>query len=383
METEITQKIDSVLKPAQKIALVLPERIGVDALVSALALSRKLQLDGKSTHIFSSAKNLPKLAFFSEHQKVYQDFSSTYEFTIRVKGSSVKPKQLRYEKEGDDLLIFLTPESGHINENDIELLPQATSFDLLIIIGAASLEKLGALHSKHSELFFNTPKIVINNQLEQEYFGSINWVESSASCLSEQVAEWLTSDDRLLKEDFISTGLLAGIIDATQSFRDPKTTPQTLAIAARLVNAGARRQDIIQHLFKTKSFNLLQLWGRALARIKTIPEQKMLYTLITEQDFVKTESTIDLMPQMLQELVTMASTYQLIAVAAKSKEGVQVYLAGRPHIKLRRLAKDFDENIEAVLEPLNSHFYFVQINLANQNLEQAEEMISKLKLTGI
>jgi hypothetical protein len=149
------------------------------------------------------------------------------------------------------------------------------------------------------------------------------------------------------------------------------------------VNAGARRQDIIRHLFKTKPFNLLQLWGRALARIKTIPEQKMLYTIITEQDFVKTDSTIELLPQVLQELATMASTYQLIAVAAKSKEGVSVYLAGRPHVQLRRLAKALDDTIEVMIEPLNNNFNFVQINLANLNLEQAEDMISKLKLTGI
>lgn len=383
METEIIQKIDLAIKRANKIAIILPERIGKDALVSALALSSKLQLDEKPNHIFSSSKNIPQLAFLPEHQKIIQSFSPANEFIIKINGSRVKPKKLRYEKEGDDLLIFLTPETGYIDESDIELLPQATSFDLLIILGAVSLEKLGALYSKNPELFFNTPKIVINNQLEQEYFGSINWVNSNASCLSEQLAEWLITNTRLLKEDIVITGLLAGIIDATQSFRDPKTTPQTLAVAARLVNAGARRQDIIRHLFKTKPFNLLQLWGRALARIKTIPEQKMLYTIITEQDFVKTDSTIELLPQVLQELATMASTYQLIAVAAKSKEGVSVYLAGRPHVQLRRLAKALDDTIEVMIEPLNNNFNFVQINLANLNLEQAEDMISKLKLTGI
>lgn len=383
MELEILQKLENTLKTANHIGLVLPERLGVDEFCAGIALVKKLELSGKRATLFSSAKNLPKLKFLTSLPKLHNDFTTGNEFVIRVSSQHVKPKQVRYEKAQDDLLIYLTPESGRLTEQDIELLPQASELDLLIILGVTSLELIGSLYSNHTEIFFNTPKIVINNKIDQEYFGAINWIESSVSSLSEQLAQWLLLDEQASREDIVVTGLLAGIIDSTQSFRDPKTTPQTLAVAADLVQRGARRQEIIQHLFKTKSFALLQLWGRALARIKTVTEQSLLYTLLTEQDFDKTGAGAELLPQVLGELVVMASGYQLIILAAKLPTHTELYLAGKPHIKLRRLAKQITTIQEPVLEPLNHQFYFVRLSLPGQSLEEVETIISNLKISSI
>lgn len=383
MEPEILQKLETALKPTNHVGLVLPERLGVDEICAAQALAKKLEYSGKRVTIFSSAKNLPQTNFFKFFPKLYRDFTTGNEFVIRVSSQHAKPKQLRYEKIQDDLLIYLTPESGRLTEQDIELLPQAGDLDILIILGVSSLELIGSLYSNHTEVFFNTPKIVINNKIDQEYFGVINWIENSVSSLSEQLAQWLLSDEQVAKEDVVTTGLLAGIIDSTQSFRDPKTTPQTLAVAAELVQRGARRQEIIQHLFKTKSFVLLQLWGRALARIKTVPEQSLLYTLLTELDFSKTEAGPELLPQVLGELVVMASSYQVIVIAAKLPTHTELYLAGKPHIKLRRLARQISPTQEPSLEPLNGQYYFVKLALPNYTLEQAEAAISNLQVTSI
>lgn len=383
MDQEILQKIDQALTPVKHVGIVLPERLGVDGLGAGMAIAKKLSLGGKAVTLFSSAKNLPTLNFFSSKPQVHQEISTGTEFAIKLSGSETKPKQLRYEKQGDDLLIYITPESGQFKEQDVQVLPQAGNLDLLLIIGVSALEKIGSLYSAHTELFYNTPKIVINNQLDQEYFGSINWIESTASSISEQVAGWLLADEKINQDDIVTTGLLAGIIDSTQSFRDPKTTPRTLAVAADLVKRGARRQDVIQHLFKTKSFTLLQLWGRALARIRTAPQQELLYTLLTEQDFIKTESTPELLPQVLQELAIMASNYQLIALAAKTSQGAEIYLVGRAHIKLRQIAAQIDPTQTTTLEPLNSHYYMVRLVLPDLALDQAEVLISNLRPTGI
>lgn len=383
MNLETITKIEQAVRQAQHIGLVLPERLGVDALAAGLALGKKLSIEGKSATLFSSAKNLPILNFFNFKPQVYSEFSTGDELVVRVEGSTVKPKQLRYEKQGEDLLVYITPEQGRFSEQDVQVLPQGGDLDLLIIIGVNALERVGSLYATHTELFYNTPKIVINNQLDQEYFGAINWIESTASSISEQVASWILADERAAREDIVLTGLLAGIIDSTQSFRHPRTTPQTLAVAADLVQRGARRQDIIQHLFKTKSFSLLQIWGRALARIKTAPDQTSLYTLLTEQDFIKTDSDASMLPQVMQELVVMASGYQLVSLAAKLPDHTEIYLAGKPHIKLRRLAQQIDPSQEAVLEPLNGQYSMVRLKLPNFPLEQAELVISNLKPTSI
>lgn len=383
MDYDTVSKIEQALKSVKSIGLVLPERLGVDIYCSALALREKLQIMDKRVVIVSSAKNLPNLNYFSSVAKISHQLTAGNDLVIKVGSNNSVPKQIRYEKENSDLLIYVTPDRGSFSEADVEVLPSAQGLELLLFLGVASMEKIGSLHSANTELFFNTPKIVINNQLDQEYFGSINWVDSTASSVSEQIAGWLLKEDPLKSNDTVITGLLAGIIDSTQSFRDPKTTPHTLAVAAELVSAGARRQDVIQHLFKTKSFSLLQLWGRALARIKTGPDENLLYTLITEQDFLKTETSASLLPQVLQELSVMASKYQLIVLAAKVPQGTEVYLAAKPHIKLRQLARRLDGSKETNLEPLNSHYYLVRLLLENTSLEEAEKQISALQPTSV
>ncbi|HMQ01977.1 MAG TPA: hypothetical protein PKD79_02835 [Candidatus Doudnabacteria bacterium] len=383
MNLENIKKIEQAIKPFTHIGIVIPERLGVDFFVSTIALAKKLQLIGKKATIFSSALNLPELLFFPNTPKVYQDFTTGPELVVRVNGSTTKPKQLRYEKDRDDLLIYLTPESGQFSEADIEVLPSATNIELLFILGSTNLKQLGKLYSKHTEVFYNIPKIVINNKLEQEYFGTINWVDGTASCLSEQLASWLLQDEKATKEDLVTTGLLAGIIDATQSFRDPKTTPDTLALAARLVNLGARRQDVIQYLFKTKPFNLIQLWGRALARVKTITEQNTIYTILTTQDFQKTNTNLHTALQVMQELIQTASHYQLIICLAEQANGVELFIAGRPHVKLLGIATRLDQTGDHQLEPLGNQYNLVRVVLPNKTVEQAEALILNFKLTGI
>ena len=55
-----------------------------------------------------------------------------------------------------------------------------------------------------------------------------------------------------LLDDDVATCLLTGMIADTGSFQHPNTTPKALTVAAQMVGFGARQQEIIKHLFKTK-----------------------------------------------------------------------------------------------------------------------------------
>ncbi len=382
METDILQKLNQALEKTKEIAIILPERLTIDCLSAAVALKHKFAAEGKTTQIFSSSKAVPQLAFLPVAETVFSNFSNTPELVIKVKGDEVKPSQLRYEKSGDDLLVYVSSEQGKFTARDVEVLPSSDSFDVFIILGAASVDELGAIYSNNSEKFFNTPKITINNNINQEYFSNLTWVELEASSLSEQLTNWFGPEVLSKKNDFITTSLLAGIISQTGSFRDPKTTPESLATAASLVKHGARQQDIIKHLFKTKPFNLLQLWGRALARIKIV-NQNHLYTVLTKQDFEKTNSAIDESENVLEEIITMTGGYQLISLIAEADQGVRIMLAAQPHVKLVKIGRQIESGLEAEAKPLPNNFQFITINLPQLGIVEAEQIISALQPTGI
>ncbi len=404
MTTETPTKINKMISSANQIAVVLPEYLTIDVLCAGLALHHKISsFDEKSVSLFTSSKQIPAIDFIPlTNTTIYSNFGSSQELTVKVSGQRVKPKQLRYEKKQDDLFIYIAPEvapdaaaiqtdnkPAQFTSADVEVFPPASGFDLLIILGAENLEALGSLYENNPEIFYNTSKIVINNKIEQEYFATLTWVEADIPSLSQLLTQWfvqtsqLEVDSRVLKNDFISTSLLAGIISGTQSFSDPRTTPDTLAMAAKLVSNGARRQDIIKYLYKTKPFNLLQLWGRALARVKTFQDDTILYTVLTSQDFTKSQTTPELLAQVVSEVINMANNYKLIILAAEVTNGVDLIFSGPPHIKIKQLAKNIDPTFAGQPESLVENYQYIRLNLPNFKLEDLEPMISTLSASGI
>ena len=377
MNLETTIKINKVVETSKQIALILPENVNVDELCSSVALQNYLKQQNKTVQIFSSGKDLPKLEFLQEAPKVFSNFGNNDEFTIKVHSNNTKLKQLRYEKDNDDLIIYITPESGNLTEQDIELLPAAQNFDLFIMIGVTNLEILGQLYHDSSELFYQTTKIAISNNVDQEYYAAVTWVESTSSSLTEQIGSWLEHDGQINNE-ILATSLLAGIIEQTQSFRDPKTTPNTLELASKLIKHGAKQQEIIQYLFKTKPFNLLQLWGRAMARVRVNEQDKILYTVITKQDFEKTQTDSQILPSVLKELVGMANSYQLVVLVAEHGDAVEVFLAAPLHVKLKALARLFNEDFSKQPQALIGNHNFTDFTLANSSIDDTEKIVTTL-----
>ncbi|QQS22926.1 hypothetical protein IPM19_04925 [bacterium] len=394
MVSDIQAKVNKLITAANQIAVILPEQLNVDSTTAAMAIHKYLTAIGKQAAVFSSGINIPGLEFIPNHPVIYSNLGARNELTIKVNSHNVKPKQLRYEKQQDDLVIYITPEgiesssdnneSKQFTASDVEIIPAVSSFDLLLLVGVDNLESIGKLYETNTELFFHTPKIAISNKIDQEYFATVTWVESNVPSLSEQVADWLGAENPgILKDDFVSTALLAGIISATQSFSDPRTTPDTLSVAAKLVSNGARRQDIIKHLFKTKPFNLLQLWGRALARIKTFQENTILYTVLTAQDFSKTQTDLSYLPQVLTEIISMANNYKLIIVAAETAAGVELLFAGPPHVKIKQIARSIDPTFSGATQLLLGNYQYLALDLPNFKLEDLEAVVSTLGSTGI
>lgn len=381
MDTQNIEKINQAVTKAKKLAVVLPEQLNVDLTCAAIALKVKLLSMGKTAEIFTSATQIPETKFLHHEEKFYPSFGNPNELLVKIKAETSKPSQLRYEKDSDDLLIYVSSDEGEIKASDVEVIPSQGNFDLMIILGASTISALGGLYEKNTEKFFSTPKVSISNDINQEYFSNITWVELEATSVCEQLANWFSLDNSAIIPDQITTSLLAGIISQTSSFRDPKTTPENLAMAARLIKQGARQQDIIQHLFKTKPFNLLQLWGRALARVKD--HGSLFYTIITKQDLEKTQTGAPEVIKVLEEIINMVGGQRLTIILVEQEGSVLAYLAAPTHYKLVKLAKQLDLNYSGSSSPLYQNIEYLSVILNVTSTVEAERLILTLNPTGI
>ena len=86
----------------------------------------------------------------------------------------------------------------------------------------------------------------------------------------------------------IATCLYVGIMTDTGSFRFSSTTSTTHKIIAKLIEKGAKNNEIHNNVYDTNSYERLQLLGCALTNLKVIPESRTAYITLSQNELQNT-----------------------------------------------------------------------------------------------
>ncbi|MBU0597795.1 bifunctional oligoribonuclease/PAP phosphatase NrnA [Patescibacteria group bacterium] len=182
--------------------------------------------------------------------------------------------------ETPDYLKFL-PDTEHISNDENHLMKN--EHDLIIILDSGDLQYAGV--DKHFRKIKGLPVVInIDHHPTNQYYGHINLVHPQASSTSEIIFHFLDYF-RLPITKEVATSLLTGILTDTGSFSNLATTPSSMEVSSKLLTSGARVREIITNTFRNKSLSQLQLWGRALSRLKHNKKTGIVTTVLTQQDF--------------------------------------------------------------------------------------------------
>jgi phosphoesterase RecJ-like protein len=111
--------------------------------------------------------------------------------------------------------------------------------------------------------------------------------------------------------------LLTGIITDTGSFQNANTTPKSLTVAAQLVAAGGRQQEIIRHVFKTKPLSTLKLWGRILESVRLDAESHFIWAKISQDDFLSSGAQESETSGVIDELLKSAPNIDFVLLLSE------------------------------------------------------------------
>lgn len=285
----------SIIGKSENILIFPPQELQGDSLGSTLALFYTLKKLGKNVNV--------KLGDIPEKFQFLTNFYKTGsgDFVIAINTENKDISQMRYEKNGKDLKIYLALSKGQIKNEDISfpsLLCQESLSprpDLVIALGTPSLENI-------PQSFWEIPILNIDNQPQNENFGEVNLIETTSS-LAEIITNLLklTAEQELFDKE-ISTCLLAGIIWSSQNFRSPKTKPKTFEISAFLIEKGARHQEIIQHLYKQKNISQIKLLGKILENLNFHESKDVYSSAVKEHDFKECQASSKDLAFVLEEL---------------------------------------------------------------------------------
>ncbi|TSC66011.1 MAG: hypothetical protein G01um101477_258 [Candidatus Doudnabacteria bacterium Gr01-1014_77] len=337
MQNPDQQKLFELIGKSQRILIALPANPNGDTLGGSLALAAFLRKLNKEVEVYCEKTDFGALSFLPGISEVHHEIIFPKSFVISVKTKNAKLDELSYDMLPENVNIYLKPKEGIFTPEDVSFSNDVTQFNLIICVDVASLESLGALYEKNAEMFFAVPKVNIDNHIHNDNYGTINIVDVTASSSSEILLALLRDYEASLIDENIATNLLTGIITETNSFQHNKTTPSSFTNASELIAYGAKQQEIVKNLFKTKQLPVLKLWGRAMARIQSMPEYNTIFSVVGISDIEKSEAGEGEIFQVAQDFMVNINDAKMVFFVAERPEYLEMYVASNPNIKLKEL----------------------------------------------
>jgi phosphoesterase RecJ-like protein len=301
---EQEQQIFAQIKKAENILITFKGSRGGDAISSALALHLLIKKMGKKTTLVAENQADNHLFnFLPDFDKIKKSLDMPRDFIISLNTANAKIGQVKYKVREDSLDFIVTPKQGWFSADDIESKTENFPFDLIIVLDTPDLDSIGKIHEDNAEFFYKTPIINIDHHSNNENFGQINNIELTATSTAEIIFKIASEQVSNLIDEDIATCLLSGIIAETKSFKMQNITPQALTISSQLVAMGARREEIVNRLYRSRSLNILKLWGRVLARLNSASGSGIIWSVLAAHDFEKTESSEKDLNEIIDELI--------------------------------------------------------------------------------
>ncbi len=309
---------------AQRILMVPHANVDADGLSSALACYSVFTQLGKDCTVICPDTLPESLDFLPNFKHLTQSISSDQQFVITLDTSGgMELDTLRYTVEENKVNIIVTPKKGTLKEKDISFLSTGSSFDLLVVVDSAELSLLGSFYTDNIDLFSTTPILNIDHHISNTRFGQLTLIDPTAASATEVLYSWFMTEPKwkeMVTAD-IATLLLTGLITDTRSFQNPNTTPRSLEVAANLLDLGARQQEIIQHIYKTKPLSTLKIWGRALNRIQMDPDARIVWSSVSREDLTEMGATSKETAGLLDELISTIPDADVHVLFTEIEEG--------------------------------------------------------------
>lgn len=317
MELTPKQQALELVNKSKHILIAPEQRVDGDSLGSALALYLVLTRLGKKVSVIISEPIPDQFQFLPHLDEIDAEFRSVRDFIISLDCANALADKLAYNFQDNKLNIVITPKEGTFKPQDVSFADGGFQYDCLITLDAADWERLGSLYTDNPKLFQSVPVINIDHHASNDYYGAVNLVDVTATSTAEVLVGLIEALGPSLIDADVATVLLTGIISDTGSFQHSNTTPKSLTIAAQMVGFGARHQEIIRYLFKTKTFSTLKLWGRILTHIQHDPGSKLVWSMASLSDLTETDSTEAQIGGVIDELMTSVPEAEVVLLLSE------------------------------------------------------------------
>ncbi|MEK7617995.1 MAG: hypothetical protein AAB410_02515 [Patescibacteria group bacterium] len=377
-DSDSTKQFFNQLNNAKRILIALPAGLSADAASAGSALAMFLKRLNKEVEVLASENYEDSLPFLPKTGLLKLVLNSSQSLAVVVDTTKKALEEISYAQEEGRAKIFLKGKTEIFTPEEVSFeTVRNTPYDLAIILGAQDLNDLGTVFAQNPDLFYETPKINIDNNPGNKLFGAINLIDINAASLSEIITTMLQEYETDLFNEDIATCLLAGIMAKTNSFQHAQVSPKSFIQAGLLVEKGARQQEIVRALFKTRSLPLLKLWGRSLARLKDFGDWTL--SQLNFSDFEKAEADETYLPQVLKDLLENLSGKLAVGIVSQTDPsgGLKLVIAFKRGVDVPGLFGEFGAGRILPLAVPGAYDAW-QFNIDSFSLEEVEAKLVSL-----
>lgn len=330
------------IERAQRLLVIPHANVDPDGLSSALACYSVFSAMGKDVTVICPDTPPESLQFLPGFEQLEQEVKDVRQFviTINMQGG-VEVETLSHTVEENKVNIIVVPKGGSIQPQQVTMAPGAPPYDLIVIVDTADQALLGSIFRDHANLFADVPVLNIDHHISNTRFGQMHLIDPTCASATEVLYQWfqqLPAMEKGITPD-VATLLLTGLITDTRSFQNPNTTPKSLEVAAELIERGARQQEIVQHVYKTKPLSTLKIWGRALHAIQMDTPARIVWSSVSKDDLAEMEATSKETHGILDELIsTIPDADVYVLFTEKEEGGLKASLRSSPSIDVSALA---------------------------------------------
>jgi phosphoesterase RecJ-like protein len=141
-------------------------------------------------------------------------------------------------------------------------------YDAVFVIECSDLSRPGI---KNLE---NQVTVNIDHHATSEHFGTINWIDQTASAVGEMIYNLCKAiGGRITKE--IAECVYLALVTDTGSFHFPNTTERTLKVASELVRVGVKPAQISEAVYNSYPWSRIELMSQVLATVRRSADGKI------------------------------------------------------------------------------------------------------------
>jgi len=234
------QEIKNLIEQSKSI-YILPAKDCQEIIASALALFYTLKELNKNVNLM--LEEVPERLKFLIPSLNYISYPRN--FSLSIPNSKTEISQIRYEKNEQDLKVYLTIEKGNIKKSDISFCFVAPKADVLLTVGLKEFER-----ESDNDILSSASIINISNKEGASNFGLVNLIKPGYP-LAQMLINFIKSiNEGGFSNKNTNSALLASLIIFSDNFQNQKTSPELLESAAFLIKKGAERQEILENLYK-------------------------------------------------------------------------------------------------------------------------------------